>query len=262
LLEIDDLVVEYPGKGGLVSRGTPRRVLDRVDLSVAPGEIVALVGASGSGKTTLGRAALGLIPPSGGTIRFDGTELGAMDRAGRRRFRRDAQLVFQDPFSSLDPRMRIADIVAAALRHLPLSGTERKERVADALDTVGLAGFADRYPHQMSGGQRQRVAIARAVVSEPRLIVADEPVSALDLTIQRQVLELFQRLQRERGFACLFITHDLAVVDEVADRVVVLEGGRVVETGRTADVLDRPSHDYTRLLVAATPTLALAAQSA
>jgi peptide/nickel transport system ATP-binding protein len=262
ILEVEGLSVAYPGKPGLFGRGPERRVLDGVDLSVARGEIVALVGASGSGKTTLGRAALGLVQPSAGEIRFDGLALGAMDRADRHRFRREAQFVFQDPFSSLDPRMRISDIVGATLRHLDLPRTERRERVVEALDTVGLAGFGDRYPHQMSGGQRQRVAIARAIVSQPRLVVADEPVSALDLTIQRQVLELLQRLQRERGFACLFITHDLAVVDEVADRVVVLEGGRVVEAGETATVLDRPTHEYTRRLVAATPTLALATDPA
>jgi peptide/nickel transport system ATP-binding protein len=258
ILEVDKLSVAYPGRPGLFGRGPERKVLDGVDLSVARGEIVALVGASGSGKTTLGRAALGLIAPSAGHIRFDGIALARMDRSARRRFRREAQLVFQDPFSSLDPRMRIGDIVAATLRHLDLARGERRDRVAAALETVGLAGFGERYPHQMSGGQRQRVAIARAIVSEPRLVVADEPVSALDLTIQRQVLELFQRLQRERGFACLFITHDLAVVDQVADRVVVLEGGRVVEAGETSAVLENPAHEYTRRLVSATPTLALA----
>jgi peptide/nickel transport system ATP-binding protein len=259
LLAIEGLSVDYPGRPGLIGRGPPRRVLDSVDLRVAPGEIVALVGASGSGKTTLGRAALGLIPPSGGEIRFDGVRLADMDRRQNRRFRREAQLVFQDPFSSLDPKIRIADIVGATLRHLPdLSRAERRAKVAAALEAVGLSGFADRYPHQMSGGQRQRVAIARAIVSGPRLVVADEPVSALDLTIQRQVLELLQGLQKEQGFACLFITHDLAVVDQVADRVVVLEGGRVVEEGPTAAVLDRPRHDYTKRLLEATPTLALA----
>jgi peptide/nickel transport system ATP-binding protein len=259
LLEIRSLSVDYPGKPGLIGSGPPRRVLDSVDLKVAQGEIVALVGASGSGKTTLGRAALDLIPASGGEILFDGVRLAEMDRGQRRQFRREAQLVFQDPFSSLDPKIRIAEIVGATLRHLPdLSRAERRAKVAAALEAVGLSGFADRFPHQMSGGQRQRVAIARAIVSEPRLVVADEPVSALDLTIQRQVLDLLQGLQKERGFACLFITHDLAVVDQVADRVVVLEGGRVVEEGPASAVLDAPKHEYTRRLLEATPALALA----
>ena len=260
VLEASGVSVDYPGKPGFFRRGAARRVVEGVNLSVAAGEIVALVGASGSGKTTLGRAALDLVAPSAGEIRFDGVALAAMDSAQRRRFRREAQLVFQDPFSSLDPRMRIGAIVAATLRHLPgVSRGERRARVAAALESVGLSGFANRYPHQMSGGQRQRVAIARAIVSEPRLVVADEPVSALDLTIQRQVLELFQKLQEERGFACLFITHDLAVVDQVADRVAVMESGRIVEEGPTALILDSPSHDYTRRLLEATPTLALAA---
>jgi peptide/nickel transport system ATP-binding protein len=217
-----------------------------------------LVGASGSGKTTLGRAALGLKPLAGGRILFDGNDIARLDRAGERAFRRDAQLVFQDPFSSLPPHLRIGEIVGAALRHVPgLSAAERRDRIRATLDDVGLAGFEDRRPHQMSGGQRQRVAIARAIASEPRLVVADEPVSALDVTIQLQVLTLLQRIQRDRGFACLFITHDLAVVEQIADRVIVLEKGRIVEQGPTDAVFAAPSHDYTRRLLAASPALAL-----
>jgi peptide/nickel transport system ATP-binding protein len=233
-------------------------VIDGVDLAVREGEIVALVGASGSGKTTLGRAALGLKPLAGGTIRFDGDDIATMSRSRERAFRRDAQLVFQDPFSSLAPHLRIGEIVGAALRHVPgMTAAERRARVADVLTEVGLAGYETRRPHQMSGGQRQRVAIARAIASEPRLVVADEPVSALDLTIQHQVIELIRRLQRERGFACLFITHDLAVVEQIADRVVVLEQGRIVEQGETAAVFAAPRHDYTRQLLAASPALAV-----
>jgi peptide/nickel transport system ATP-binding protein len=257
LLSIEKVVVEYPGKPGLLRTGPPSRVLDGIDLQVRQGEIVALVGASGSGKTTLGRAALGLKPLAGGHIRFEGNDIAAMTRADLQGFRRAAQLVFQDPFSSLDPHLRIADIVAAPLRHVAgLGRGGRQARVLAMLEEVGLSGFGDRLPHQMSGGQRQRVAIARAIVSEPRLVVADEPVSALDLTIQLQVLTLLQRLQAERGFACLFITHDLAVVEQIADRVVVLEQGRIVEEGQTEAVFAAPAHAYTRALLAATPGFA------
>jgi peptide/nickel transport system ATP-binding protein len=257
LLSVEHGIAEYPGKPGLFRAGPPSRVLDGIDLEVRQGEIVALVGASGSGKTTLGRAALGLKPLAGGRILFEGEDIAMFDRAGEQGFRRAAQLVFQDPFSSLDPRLRIREIVAAPLRHLPgLSGEDRRARVLATLAEVGLDGFGDRLPHQMSGGQRQRVAIARAIVSGPRLVVADEPVSALDLTIQLQVLMLLQKLQQERGFACLFITHDLAVVEQIADRVVVLEQGRIVEEGQTDTVFADPKHDYTRALLAATPGFA------
>ena len=260
VLSIEQLSVDYPGKTGLFRAGRPNRVLSKVDLDVRPGEIVALVGASGSGKTTLGRSALGLKPLAEGSIRFEGNDITQFDRGQRRNFRRQAQLIFQDPFSSLDPRLHVRDIVGATLRHLPdLSKAERAERVRQALEEVGLTGFDLRLPHQMSGGQRQRVAIARAIVSRPKLVVADEPVSALDLTIQLQVLTLLQRLQAEQGFACLFITHDLAVVEQIADRVVVMENGEIVEEGPTDAVFADPQHPYTRELLAATPKIAEAA---
>jgi peptide/nickel transport system ATP-binding protein len=258
LLSIERAAIDYPGKPGLFRAGPSKRVINGVDLAVREGEIVALVGASGSGKTTLGRAALGLKPLAAGAIRFDGVDIAGMDRRQERAFRRDAQLVFQDPFSSLAPHLKIGEIVGAALRHIPgMTAAERSARVARTLEEVGLAGYETRRPHQMSGGQRQRIAIARAIVSEPRLVVADEPVSALDLTIQRQVLELLRRLQRERGFACLFITHDLAVVEQIADRVVVLEQGRIAEQGDTAAVFSDPRHPYTKKLLAASPAIAL-----
>jgi peptide/nickel transport system ATP-binding protein len=257
LLSIESVAAEYPGRPGLLRAGPPKAVLQDVSVDVREGEIVGLVGASGSGKTTLGRAALGLKPLSGGRILFDGTDIMRMNGGQRRDFRRAAQLVFQDPFSSLDPRMRIGEIVGAPLRHLPdLSVAARRERVRGVLEEVGLADFETRLPHQMSGGQRQRIAIARAIISEPRLVVADEPVSALDLTIQLQILDLLQRLQVERGFACLFITHDLAVVQQIADRVVVLEQGRIAEQGETRALFDAPAHPYTQRLLAATPGFA------
>jgi peptide/nickel transport system ATP-binding protein len=169
------------------------------------------------------------------------------------------QIVFQDPYSSLDPRMRLGEIVAEPLRHVPqLTVSERDKRVEAMLEEVGLAGLARRWPHELSGGQRQRVAIARAIVRQPAFVVADEPVSALDMTIQAQVLKLFERLQAQYGFACLFISHDLAAVEQVADRVVVMQGGYIVEKGSRDDIFDRPQHDYTKALLAAAPVLEFA----
>jgi peptide/nickel transport system ATP-binding protein len=255
VLEVRKACIEYPGRAGFWRAGAPQQVVHGVDLDVRAGEIVAIVGASGSGKSTLGRAILGLKPLAAGTIRFDGTDLAAMTAAQRRQFRREAQLVFQDPYSSLDPRRRVRDIVAATLRHVEeLDAAARRARVQSILEEVGLASFGDRFPHQMSGGQRQRVAIARAVVSRPRLVVADEPVSALDVTIQQQILTLFQTLQAQYGFACLFITHDLSVVRQIATRVVVMSGGVVVEEGPVTSVFGAPAHKYTRELLDATPT--------
>jgi peptide/nickel transport system ATP-binding protein len=259
VVEVRNASVEYPGRAGLWRAGTPTQVVHGVDLDVRSGEIVAIVGASGSGKTTLGRAILDLKPLAAGSIRFDGIELARMTAAQRKQFRRAAQLVFQDPYSSLNPRLRVRDIVAATLRHADIDVAERAARVDAILDEVGLASFGDRFPHQMSGGQRQRVAIARAVVSRPRLVVADEPVSALDMTIQQQVLALFRKLQAQYGFACLFITHDLAVVRQIATRVVVMSGGVVVEEGPVSSVFSDPRHRYTRELLAATPVLEAAA---
>ncbi|PTT16382.1 peptide ABC transporter ATP-binding protein, partial [Acidovorax sp. HMWF029] len=183
------------------------------------------------------------------------------DGAGRREFRLACQLVFQDPYSSLDPRQRVRDIVAEPLRHGPPLTRDAVQATVDAmLDEVGLAGFGERYPHALSGGQRQRVAIARALVRKPAFVVADEPVSALDMTIQKQVLELLKRLQAERGFGCLFISHNLAVVSEIADRIIVMENGRIVEEGSVADIFDRPQQAYTRALLDAATTSDLVAE--
>jgi peptide/nickel transport system ATP-binding protein len=253
LVSVRALKVEFPGRQRLFNRAAGVMAIDGVDLDIHAGETVAVVGGSGSGKTTLGRAMLRLLPINGGEVRFRGNDVsGAADRV----FRLASQLVFQDPFSSLDPRMRIGEIVAEPLRHLPqLNATECTRRAEAMLDEVGLAGFARRWPHELSGGQRQRVAIARAVIRHPSFVVADEPVSALDMTIQAQVLRLLARLQAQYGFACLFISHDLAAVEQVADRVVVMQNGRIVEQGARDDVFDRPQHDYTRALLAAAPVL-------
>jgi peptide/nickel transport system ATP-binding protein len=262
LLEARDLSVRFAGAGGWFSRQAAGKLaVDRVSLAIAPGEVVAVVGGSGSGKTTLGRAMLGLLPASGGDVAYRGVALGQAAAAARRQFRLDCQLVFQDPYSSLDPRQRVADIVAEPLLHGPPSTrAERRERAEAMLEEVGLAGFGQRHPHALSGGQRQRVAIARALVRRPAFVVADEPVSALDMTIQKQVLELIQRLQAEYGFACLFVSHNLAVVSEIADRIVVMEHGRIVEEGSVADIFDRPREAYTRQLLEAATTSDLLSQ--
>jgi peptide/nickel transport system ATP-binding protein len=254
LLSVKDLKVQYRRRG----ETTDFQALAGVSLQVATSETVAVVGGSGCGKTTLGRAVLGLNPAARGEIRFDGLDPLNLSSADQAAFRRQTQLVFQDPYSSLDPRMRVRQVVAEPLRLLPeLSKAERAARVEEVLTDVGLEHLADRYPHQMSGGQRQRVAIARAVVTRPRFVVADEPVSALDATIQAQVLQLFEKLQEVYGFACLFITHDLGVVEQIADRVIVMRDGLIVEEGSRDAVFDRPRDPFTRELLAATPTLAV-----
>jgi len=262
-IEARNVCVLYARRGGLLRARPERRAVDSASLEVKAGEIVALVGGSGSGKTTLGRALLGLTPIASGEIFVQGVSLGEADRRMRRKAQLACQLVFQDPHSSLDPRMRVSAAVGEPLRHVAgLSRAEREERVAEALDQVGLAGFGDRFPHALSGGQRQRVAIARAIIARPAFVVADEPVSALDATVQRQVIDLFRLLQRLYGFACLLISHDLGVVDELADRVIVMEAGRIVEEGLTDEVFDRPKHRYTQALLAASATLDLPSATA
>ncbi|NRF68784.1 ABC transporter ATP-binding protein [Aquincola sp. S2] len=264
LVEVKDLSVVYPGRRpGLFRRSAGFRALDAVDLAIRPGETVAVVGGSGSGKTTLGRALLRLVDSHGGEIRWQGRDMRGLRGGALRPFRMACQLVFQDPYSSLDPRQRIGEIVEEPLRLVPgLDAAERRRRTETMLAEVGLAGFAGRFGHELSGGQRQRVAIARALVRKPALVVADEPVSALDMTIQAQVLRLFKQLQREHGFACLFISHDLAAVEQIADRVVVMQSGRIVEQGSRDAVFDDPRHEYTRALLAATPAFAATAPAA
>jgi peptide/nickel transport system ATP-binding protein len=260
LISVRGLKVAFEGRKRLFRREAGVAAVNGIDLDIGAGETVAVVGGSGSGKTTLGRAMLRLIPAAQGEIRFQGRAVGAhVDRE----FRLGAQLVFQDPYSSLDPRMRVGEIVAEPLRHVrELAASERETRVEAMLKEVGLGGFAKRWPHELSGGQRQRIAIARAIIRRPVFVVADEPVSALDMTIQAQVLKLFARLQVQYGFACLFISHDLAAVEQVADRVVVMQGGRIVEQGSRDEIFDSPQHDYTKALLAAAPVLDFAGQPA
>lgn len=252
LLEVRDLTLSYPGRG--FRRRSPE-ILKGVSLDIAAGETLGLVGESGSGKTTLGRAVLGLAAPTGGSVIFDGQDITHLPARERRRLARDVQVVFQDPYTSLNPALQIADILAEPLIAQGVEGVEARRRVMALLDRVGMpSNSAERYPREFSGGQRQRVAIARALALRPRLIVCDEPVSALDLTTQARVMELFIELQRETGVAYLFITHDLSVVRHVSHRVAVMYRGELVETGATAEVTSNPRAEYTRSLLLAAPT--------
>jgi len=251
LLEVKDLVVEYPGKG---FRAEPFRALKGVSLDILPGETVGLVGESGSGKTTLGRAALGLAPVSGGTITYDGRDISHLSRRQRRSLTSEIQVVFQDPYSSLNPSMTIEEILIEPLTAAGVAKATARTRVRDLLDQVGLPSDArSRLPREFSGGQRQRVAIARALALEPRLIVCDEPVSALDLSTQARVLDLFVEIQERTGVAYLFVTHDLAVVRHVSHRVAVMYRGEIVEYGDGDRVTSAPEHPYTQRLFMAAP---------
>jgi peptide/nickel transport system ATP-binding protein len=256
IVSVRDLAVTYGGRPGLMRKQPPKQALRGVSLDIAPRQIVAVVGGSGSGKTTLGQAIAGLIQPSGGEIRFEGKPIGR-GAADYWDYRLNCQMVMQDPYSSLDPRMTIGEAVGEPLRLVPGMDREAKRaRVAEVLAEVGMGdGFAQRYPHELSGGQRQRVAIARAVVRRPKFVIADEPVSALDVTVRAQVLELFSELQQRHGFSCLFISHDLAVVEQIADRVIVMEDGQIVEEGPRNAIFDAPRHPYTRKLLSAVPAL-------
>jgi len=228
-----------------------------VDLDLATGEVLGIVGESGSGKTTLGRCVLRLVEPSAGAVTLDGSDFLALRGRRLRSRRRRMGVVFQDPYSSLNPRMQIADIVAEPLRvRGGLSGGEIRTRVEALLDRVGIEPrLQGRYPHEMSGGQRQRVAIARALATDPDVLVADEPVSSLDVSVQAQILNLFLDLKREGKLAMLFISHDLAVVERIADRIAVMYAGRIVESGPAATVISRPGHPYTQALLSAVPSV-------
>ena len=256
IVEVRNLVVDYAGHQRLFSRTGAKRALDGIDLHVKPREVVAVVGGSGSGKTTLGRAIAGLLAPTSGQILFRNQPVDRRSAAWRD-YRLNCQMVFQDPYSSLDPRMTIGQLVGEGLRMVgDLSAADKRRRVDEVLAEVGLGSeYAKRFPHEMSGGQRQRVAIARAIVRRPAFVIADEPVSALDVTVRAQVLDLFADLQERHGFSCLFISHDLGVVEQVADRVVVMRNGAIVEQGSRDAVFDRPQEDYTRSLLQAIPAL-------
>jgi len=257
VVSVQNLVIEYPGRRRLLRRTAPRRVLHGINLDIRAREVVAVVGGSGSGKTTLGRTIAGLLKPTQGAILFRGQAINPA-QAGWWDYRLNCQMVFQDPYSSLNPRMTIAELVGEGLRHLPAtSAQERTRRILDVLHEVGLdESHMQRFAHELSGGQRQRVAIARAVIRRPAFVIADEPVSALDVTVRAQVLELFADLQRKHGFSCLFISHDLSVVEQVADRVVVMQDGRIIEAASRDALFDHPREPYTRQLLSAIPTLA------
>ena len=259
LLELTDLKVHFPIRRGLFRRTVGQvRAVDGVSLSIAAGRTLALVGESGCGKTTVGKGLLQLVKVTAGSIGFEGRELAGLGRRALRESRSDLQIVFQDPFASLNPRMRVGDIIAEGMASFNVgrAGAERDARVLDLLAQVGLAADArHRYPHEFSGGQRQRIAIARALAVEPKLIVCDEPTSALDVSVQAQILNLLSDLQRERGVALLFITHNLAVVEHLAHDIAVMYLGRIVESGRADEVLANPRHPYTQALLAAVPRI-------
>jgi peptide/nickel transport system ATP-binding protein len=256
LLQVDQLVKHYRlPREHLLATPAVVPALQGVSFSLQAGGSLGVVGESGSGKSTLARLVMALESPTSGSVRLAGQDLATLDAAGLRRARADFQMVFQDPFGSLDPRQTVGRIVAEPLAAQGmLARAEQQERVGAMLDAVGLrAQDASKYPHEFSGGQRQRIAIARALVTNPRLIVADEPVSALDVSVQAQVLNLMQDLQDRLGVTYLFISHDLAVVDLVCDEVIVLYQGRVVEQGRPETLFNRAAHPYTRALMAAVP---------
>lgn len=257
LLELQDLKTHFPVEKGFVFKrriGTVKAV-DGVTLSLSRGEVLGLVGESGCGKSTLGRTILQLLPATEGTVVLEGRNLNRLDGRELRRARADFQMIFQDPYASLNPRMTVFDTLAEAIRsHKKVSWRELPARVAGLMTKVGLLPSAiKKYPHEFSGGQRQRIAIARALAVEPKLIVADEPVSALDVSIQAQIINLLAKIQREMKLTILFISHDLSVVKHMSDRIAVMYLGKIVELGTPAQVLERPLHPYTKALVSAVP---------
>jgi oligopeptide/dipeptide ABC transporter ATP-binding protein len=256
LLDVRGLKTYFPLRRGSFGRVTGQvRAVDDVAFQIRRGETLGLVGESGSGKTTLGRTILRLIEPTEGEAYFDGEDIFRMDRKALRRLRRRAQIVFQDPYGSLNPRLTVGATLREVLRvHKLAEGAAADRRVGELLELVGLSpAHSRRYPHEFSGGQRQRIGIARALSVEPDFIICDEPVSALDVSVQAQILNLLRDLQQELGLAYLFIAHDLSVVEHLSDRIAVMYLGQIVEIGRTRDLIDSPSHPYTRALLSAVP---------
>ena len=259
LLRVDDVSVHFPlPKRGLLGAREVVRAVDGVSFTIGAGEVLGLVGESGSGKSTTGRAVLRDVATASGTVEFDGRDVGDMRGASLRQYRRDVQIVFQDPYSSLNPRMRVGAILAEPFQvHFRDMGKHEIEaRVTELLDDVGLGSrYADRHPHELSGGQRQRVGIARALALRPRLVIADEPVAALDVSTQAQIVNLLQDLQEQHELAYLFVAHNLAVVRQIADRIAIMYCGKLVELASRDDVFGAPQHPYTRALLSAVPDI-------
>ncbi|HWW66637.1 MAG TPA: ATP-binding cassette domain-containing protein [Solirubrobacterales bacterium] len=257
LLEVTDLVKHFPVKEGLlIDREVDRvRAVDGVSLTVARGETLGLVGESGCGKSTLCRTVLQLLEPTSGSVHFEGREIAGLSRRRMRPLRREMQMIYQDPYASLNPRKRVGQIVGDPLKlQRVASGADLRRRVQELLERVGLSPeHYDRYPHEFSGGQRQRIGIARALALRPKLVVADEPVSALDVSIQAQIVNLLDDLQDQLGLTYVFVAHDIGVVRHISDRIAVMYAGKIVEEGTADQVCERPQHHYTKTLLAAVP---------
>src|SRR3954471_16770549 len=259
LLEVKNLKVHFPVKRGMFKAAREFvRAVDDVSFSIAPGETLGLVGESGCGKTTLGRSIVKLVEPTAGSILFEGEDIAHLSGSELRARRRKFQMIFQDPYGSLNPRMTVSQIIGEAIdiHQLAESSSAREKRIVELLKAVGLdALHAHRYPHEFSGGQRQRIGIARALAVEPKLIVCDEPVSALDVSVQAQIINLLQELQQQRGLAYLFIAHDLAVVEHISRRVMVMYLGKIVELAEAKSIIRAPKHPYTQALISAVPVV-------
>ncbi|NBY65480.1 MAG: ABC transporter ATP-binding protein [Verrucomicrobia bacterium] len=259
LVDIHHLSVHFPVKSGLLQRPTGVvKALDNVSLKIEKGSTLGLVGESGSGKTTLGRVIVRLVDPTAGSVSYQGERISALSGSSLRPYRKKIQMVFQDPYNSLNPRLRIGTILAEPLEiHFPrMSASDRSDRVSELLRLVGLdPTHARRFPHEFSGGQRQRIGIARALAVEPEFIICDEPVSALDVSVQAQIVNLLMDLQEKFNLTYLFIAHDLAVVEHVSDQIAVLEHGKLVEEGSSEQITTQPTHPYTQRLLASIPSI-------